>query len=475
MPLRNVPITYTIDQQRQEINALAVDVNDIDLGFNERVDDRVAALLTGGTGVATSYDDANGSVTISLAFNEFSTSSILEGTKLFYTDARANAAIDARVSQNFVNNLDITNVGNLAELSLRLGQTTTVLTALNMNLTEWDTAYSWGDHAAAGYLTSYTETDNLHSVTSRNAVTSNTINVGSLKTNTITSKLAGDNLGITAAKTIFTNSASIGTYSTGLTNDYGINLDKNGEVTINHAPDGGGFYLKNAGTTNFFVDRNGKINGAVNFVTTDGTAGQALTTDGNGQLVWGDGGGANVNISDGLPTTAVNGDLWWESDSGRLKVYYDNGANPAVWVDASPPLEAETPRSSTKNNVGAVTGSWNTTGTLFADTNGPFNVSLTTTSFDKIRVRLLFGRLSGSPNTQGHVILERNVGGSVTQIAKVWTGPSQDLPLYFEYIDTHGQTTGTNIVYQINLELDVAGNRTTGADATSQLSIEEIN
>ena len=41
MPLRNVPITYTLDQQRQEINALAGDVNDIDTTFNERVDDRV--------------------------------------------------------------------------------------------------------------------------------------------------------------------------------------------------------------------------------------------------------------------------------------------------------------------------------------------------------------------------------------------------------------------------------------------------
>ena len=33
--------------------------------------------------------------------------------------------------------------------------------------TNWDTAYSWGDHAAAGYLTSYTETDTLLSVTNR--------------------------------------------------------------------------------------------------------------------------------------------------------------------------------------------------------------------------------------------------------------------------------------------------------------------
>jgi len=39
----------------------------------------------------------------------------------------------------------------------------------------WDTAYSWGDHSTAGYLTSYTETDTLDSVTGRGATTSNNI------------------------------------------------------------------------------------------------------------------------------------------------------------------------------------------------------------------------------------------------------------------------------------------------------------
>ena len=74
MPLRNVPITYTHDQQRQEINALAGDVNDIDTTFNERVDDRVGTLIVGGVGIASTYDDAGGTVTLDVAFNEFSTS-----------------------------------------------------------------------------------------------------------------------------------------------------------------------------------------------------------------------------------------------------------------------------------------------------------------------------------------------------------------------------------------------------------------
>ena len=39
----------------------------------------------------------------------------------------------------------------------------------------------------------------------------------------------------------------------------------------------------------------------------------------------GGGSGANVTISDTLPAgTPSAGDLWWESDTGRLKIYYQD-------------------------------------------------------------------------------------------------------------------------------------------------------
>ena len=46
--------------------------------------------------------------------------------------------------------------------------------------------------------------------------------------------------------------------------------------------------------------------------------------------------GASVTVSDNPPTspTPENGDLWWESDSGILKVYYTDGDS-NQWVDAS--------------------------------------------------------------------------------------------------------------------------------------------
>lgn len=46
----------------------------------------------------------------------------------------------------------------------------------------------------------------------------------------------------------------------------------------------------------------------------------------------GGGGGASVTVSDTAPGTATEGDLWFNSDNGRLFIYYTGD----IWVDASP-------------------------------------------------------------------------------------------------------------------------------------------
>jgi hypothetical protein len=60
---------------------------------NERVDDRVANLVEGGTGITVSYDDNGNALGISADFTEFSTTDIVEGDKLFFTDQRAIDAV----------------------------------------------------------------------------------------------------------------------------------------------------------------------------------------------------------------------------------------------------------------------------------------------------------------------------------------------------------------------------------------------
>jgi len=142
---------------------------------NERVDDRVSALVQNGTGISWSYNDVSGTLTPTVSLSAFSTSDLSEGTNLYYTtarfdsafsgkstsdlsegtnlyyttarfdtafsgkdtddltegssnlyytDTRANAAIDTRVTQSFVNALNVTAAGVQAN-SVALGTDTT--------------------------------------------------------------------------------------------------------------------------------------------------------------------------------------------------------------------------------------------------------------------------------------------------------------------------------------------------------------
>ena len=61
---------------------------------------------------------------------------------------------------------------------------TGTITASGYNNTNWDTAYGWGNHASAGYLTSYTETDTLATVTGRGATTSTAVTFAKATFNT---------------------------------------------------------------------------------------------------------------------------------------------------------------------------------------------------------------------------------------------------------------------------------------------------
>lgn len=54
----------------------------------------------------------------------------------------------------------------------------------------------------------------------------------------------------------------------------------------------------------------------------------------------GSGGGANVSTDDTAPATATDGDLWWDSTDGTLKIYYQD-PDSSQWVSATPPLSQE--------------------------------------------------------------------------------------------------------------------------------------
>lgn len=54
-----------------------------------------------------------------------------------------------------------------------------------------------------------------------------------------------------------------------------------------------------------------------------------------GKWVVGSGGGATVTVSTTAPVSPEDGDLWWKSDEGRLKVYYVD-TDSSQWVDVMP-------------------------------------------------------------------------------------------------------------------------------------------
>ena len=86
------------------------------------------------------------------------------------------------------------------------------------------------------------------------------------------------------------------------------------------------------------------------------------------------GSGATVTTDDSAPGSPSDGDIWWKSDEGRLKIYYADGSSDQ-WVDASPVL-TPTSMTSGSNSIAVtstrstVTGPLRVTGTLTGQTTG---------------------------------------------------------------------------------------------------------
>lgn len=92
-----------------------------------------------------------------------------------------------------------------------------------------------------------------------------------------------------------------------------------------------------------------------------GISGQVLTSNGSGTF-WGNKGAA---ISNTAPTTANQGDMWWDTDIGTLFVYYNDGIS-TQWVEAVPQLLIETtPDVYQLNGSLVVTSNLTVQGTIF--------------------------------------------------------------------------------------------------------------
>ena len=149
---------------------------------------------------------------------------------------------------------------------------------------------SWVNQAG-----SYTETDTLASVTGRGSTTTTAITVGGLTVS------AG-------------NSVAELNLSTDNNNQYQTTLKSPAASLL-------------SGNTTFVFPPN------------NGSANQVLISDGSGNTSWstlsgGGGGGASVTVNDNAPGAPSSGDLWWNSNAGQLKIYYNDGSS-SQWVDAA--------------------------------------------------------------------------------------------------------------------------------------------
>ena len=106
---------------------------------NERVDDRISALVQNGTGLSWTYNDALNTFTPTVSLGSFDTDNLSEGsTNLYYTDARAQAVS----INNLVEDASPQLGGNLDLNSSNITGTGNIDTTGNLTLTSTDTGSS---------------------------------------------------------------------------------------------------------------------------------------------------------------------------------------------------------------------------------------------------------------------------------------------------------------------------------------------
>jgi hypothetical protein len=346
-------------------------INDIDLSLY--LDDTnlarlVSGSVDGGTGIATfTRDDATTfTVDFSALFDDTNltriTSGNVSGSTLTLTRSDATA-IDVDVS-SLVNNTDTNdfltglsfsdgtltaNISNQSDVTVNLDgrylqsytETDPVFAAseaANITTTDtsnWDTAYGWGDHASAGYLTSYTTAlsedttpqlgGNLD-LNSNNITGTGNISIGG----TVTAGfIDGTGTPMETLRIRGTNAETAGYLVMSASNSYGGQISlgngasNTGEVNVS----ANNIYL--SAETNVGIGSAGSISiHNLTYPSTDGSNGQVLTTNGSGTLSFADASGGISNlVEDTTPQLGghldLNGNNLGTGDA-RLG-FHDNG------------------------------------------------------------------------------------------------------------------------------------------------------
>ena len=227
----------------------------------------------GGTGISgplanqllIANASGNGWTQISTSTLGLLTTNISEGSNLYYTDQRARGSISTdAIGLTYSNITGIFSLTSGYNIPLTVSTTNwnNAYNLVNSNSSNWDTAFSWGNHADAGYLTSYTETDPIwNSVSSSymslsdwNSTTTDALDEG-ITNKYFSNTLARQSISETIQGISYNNGTGVfsldGTYSIPLTvsttnwnNSYNI-------VTASSTNWDNAYSLVNAGHTNW--------------------------------------------------------------------------------------------------------------------------------------------------------------------------------------------------------------------------------
>ena len=378
---------------------LSVDLSEIVEGLQ----DNVQSLFTGGTGVTTTYDDNANTLSLSIDFSEFdtdnitegttnlfytegrfdtsfagkSTTNLSEGTNLYYTDARANSAIDTRVDKAFVDALNVdadTLDGNdstafataaqgaLADSATQPSDNISTLTNDSnfIALTDLSVTDSGGDGSLAynnstGVIT-YTGPSQAEVLAHVSAGTGITISGSGAIATTITQYADSDVQSYLSGGTGVTLSGT-GEFSIGQA------VATTDNVTFNNVTVDGVLNSNDITAANISIDGNATITGNL---TVEGTSTQVDSTtvtvadplfkyakDNTGNSVDIGFYGKYVQSS----TTKYAGLAWDASQSDKFRLFHGNQTEPTTTVD--------------------ITGTGHTTGTLIANLEGNVTGALT--------------------------------------------------------------------------------------------------
>ncbi len=268
---------------------------------------------------------------------------------------------------------------------------------------------------------------NLQQVTDQGNTTTNSISTGGL---VVGSWNGGNEISVG-------DSQELEIYHQDSTNDVFFVIDDNNDAKFFY-PGNGEWIIERAGNNVLFTTTADGIKIKGSFEDKDGsygTTGQILSSTGT-ELKWipapsGGGGGANVTTADTPPSNPSDGDLWWNSASGDLKVYYQD-TDSSQWVDASTISGSSGGGSSLQNIVDnaqgvAVTGKVATTDGMDIDIGGNLNAAGTTVDFQNSTISFTgasIGGLSSTINSAVDTHLNKSSAGTNEVLS--WNGTDYD-------------------------------------------------